>query len=141
MRIGRQRSGGQSGDNPVFGIGLHRLFEQPSKPKINERDRALAKKRQDLDRVLESLKAPDVSAGLAKELRRHQALLAAEIAELDRYAHEGRQVMTVWRVLLWHVLWCCGHRRTGAQPGDLSLDLDMGDASWPSRLFASPALG
>lgn len=60
----------------------HRLFEQPSKPKISERDRALAKKRQELVRVLERLEAPDVRPGIAEELRRHQALLEAEIAEL-----------------------------------------------------------
>src|SRR5262249_2434666 len=57
----------------------HRLFEQFSEPKITERDRALAKKREELARVLERLEAPDVSLGIAKELRRHQALLETEI--------------------------------------------------------------
>jgi len=42
----------------------------------------LAKKRQELARVLDSLKAPDVRPRIAKELRQHQALLEAEIAEL-----------------------------------------------------------
>jgi len=42
----------------------------------------LAKKLKELARVLERLEEPDVSPGLAKELRRHQALLEAEIAEL-----------------------------------------------------------
>jgi hypothetical protein len=32
------------------------------------------------------------------------------------------------------------NRSAAAQPGDLSLDMDMGDAPWPSRLFDSPEL-
>ena len=58
MPIGRQRSDGQSGDNPVFGIGLHRLFEQPSKPKITERDRALAKSAKNLLVFLSAWRSP-----------------------------------------------------------------------------------
>ena len=61
----------------------HRLFEQPSKPNITERDRALAKRREEPARVLNSLKAPVVRPGIAKELRRHVATLEREIAALE----------------------------------------------------------
>ena len=59
----------------------HRLFEQPIKPKITKRDRALEKKREGLARVLERLQASDVRPGLAKELRQQVATLGQEIAK------------------------------------------------------------
>jgi len=62
----------------------HRLFEQPRKPTITERDRVLAKKREELARVLERLEAPDVSPGIARELRKVVAVPEAEIANLLR---------------------------------------------------------
>jgi len=62
----------------------HRLFEQPSRPTISEHERALAKKREELARVLECLQAPDVRPGMAKELRRHVAILEREIAEMEQ---------------------------------------------------------
>jgi len=42
----------------------------------------LAKKRQELARVVDRLQAPDVRLGIARELHRHQAQLQTEIAEL-----------------------------------------------------------
>ena len=42
----------------------------------------MAKKREELARVLERLQAPDVRPGLAKEFRQRQAVLQTEIAEL-----------------------------------------------------------
>jgi hypothetical protein len=89
MRIGRQRSGGQSGDNPVFRIGSHRPFEQPSKPNITERDRALAKKRQELARVLESLKAPDVPPGIAQGAAPASGAAGGRNRRANRCAEQG----------------------------------------------------
>jgi len=63
----------------------HKLFEPPS-PKITERERALAKKREELARVPELLQGHDVRPGIAKELRKHVAILEREIAELERCA-------------------------------------------------------
>ena len=40
------------------------------------------KKREELARVLERLAAPDLRPGIAKELRRHVAILEREIAGL-----------------------------------------------------------
>src|SRR5262249_4653064 len=59
----------------------HSLVEQPIKPKITERDRALAKRREVLARFLASLKAPDVRPGITEEVRQHVAKLKREIAE------------------------------------------------------------
>ena len=62
----------------------NRLFEKPSKPEITERHRALAKKREELARVLERLEAPDALPGITKELRRYVAILKREIADLEQ---------------------------------------------------------
>jgi ATP-dependent DNA ligase len=67
----------------------HHLFEQPRKPTITERDRALAKKREELARVLERLEAPDVRPGIAKELRKQVAILEQEVADLEGKSREG----------------------------------------------------
>jgi hypothetical protein len=45
-------------------------------------ERELRKKREELRRARERLQAPDVSAGLARELRKLVATLEREIAEL-----------------------------------------------------------
>jgi len=50
--------------------------------KITERNRALAKKREELARVIERLAAPDLRPGIANELRQHVDKLEREIAEL-----------------------------------------------------------
>ena len=52
----------------------------------------LARKRQQLARVLEHLRSPGLSSGIARELRKQQAILEREIAELEAlprqtYAH------------------------------------------------------
>jgi hypothetical protein len=46
----------------------HRLFEMPKRPELSERDRELRKKRAELARVQERLRAPDVPTGMACEL-------------------------------------------------------------------------
>ena len=60
-----------------------RIFKGPRKPELTEAQKSLAKKRAELVRVLERLQDPDMRPGLAKELRRHVALLEREIAELE----------------------------------------------------------
>ena len=59
----------------------HKLFEGPRKPELTEAQKTLAKKREELARVLERLRAPGLSAGMARELRKQQATLESEIAE------------------------------------------------------------
>ena len=62
----------------------HRLFEKPPrKPELTEAQ-TLAKKRQELVRVLERLRSPQLSHGIARELRKQQATLEREIAELEQ---------------------------------------------------------
>ena len=51
------------------------LFEGPRKLPLTEAEKTLTKKRQEHARVLEELRAPGLSAGIGRELRR-------EIAEL-----------------------------------------------------------
>ena len=46
-------------------------------------ERALIRKRQGLARVQERLQDPDLRPGIARELRKHVAVLEAEIAELE----------------------------------------------------------
>ena len=64
----------------------YRLFEGPKKPAITEEERASARKRAELARVLERLQDPDLRPGIARELRRHVTLLEREIAELTKQA-------------------------------------------------------
>src|SRR5262245_31176965 len=60
------------------------LFEGRKKPaELTEGDRALIRKREELSRVRERLRDADLNQGAARELRKHQALLEAEIAELE----------------------------------------------------------
>jgi hypothetical protein len=51
-----------------------RMFQGQSKPPPSERERALKKKREELSRVRERVQA----------LRKHQAILEQEIAELEQ---------------------------------------------------------
>jgi ATP-dependent DNA ligase len=61
----------------------HRLFEGNKRPALTEEQKVLIRKRQELARVLERLGGPDLSPGMARELRKHMAILVAEIAELE----------------------------------------------------------
>jgi bifunctional non-homologous end joining protein LigD len=63
----------------------YRLFEGPlRKPELTEARRTLAKKRQELARVVERLRSPPLSHGIARELRKQQSILEGEIAELEK---------------------------------------------------------
>ena len=46
--------------------------------------RTLDRKRQELARVLERLQSPPLGHGIARELRKQQAILEGEIAELEK---------------------------------------------------------
>jgi bifunctional non-homologous end joining protein LigD len=61
-----------------------RIFEGPRKPELTEAQKTLAKKRQELARVLEWLGSPGLMPGIARELRKHVAILEREIAELEQ---------------------------------------------------------
>ena len=58
-----------------------RIFNQPEQ---TERQRALVRKREELARVLEQLRAPGLRQPIARELRKHVAILERGIAELER---------------------------------------------------------
>jgi hypothetical protein len=58
-----------------------RIFNQPEPP---ERQRALVRKREELARMLEQLRVPGLRQGIARELRKHIAILEREIAELEQ---------------------------------------------------------
>jgi hypothetical protein len=60
-----------------------RIFEGPTKPELTEAQKTLAKKREELARVTDSLRSPDLSPGMARELRKHVVVLEREIAELE----------------------------------------------------------
>ena len=63
----------------------YRLFEgPPRKPELTEAEKTLAKKRQELARVIERLRSPPLSHGIARELRKQQSILEGEIAELEK---------------------------------------------------------
>lgn len=62
----------------------HKLFEGCKKlTELTERDRALVRKREELARICERLRDADLGQAVARELRRHQAVLEREIAELE----------------------------------------------------------
>ncbi len=61
----------------------YRLFDPPRKPELTEAQKTLAKKRVELARVLERLRSPPLSHGIARELRKQQATLEREIADLE----------------------------------------------------------
>jgi hypothetical protein len=66
-------------------VERHRLFEgPPHKSELTEAEKTLAKKRQELARVIERLRSPPLSHGIARELRKQQTILEREIAELDQ---------------------------------------------------------
>jgi len=72
---------------------------------------------------------PDVCPGIAKGLRQHQALAKTVIAETHCCAQEGTTSYDpVAGLVMALALVLCDHRRTGVQPGDLSLGLDMGNS-------------
>jgi hypothetical protein len=60
-----------------------RMFEGNKKPAITEEQLTLKKKRGELAHVLERLRSPDLRPGIARELRKQQAILEREIAELE----------------------------------------------------------
>src|SRR5262245_3060003 len=60
----------------------HRLFEGHRKVDPDGHERELKKRREGLGRDLERLQGPDLSPGIARELKKHQAILEREIAEL-----------------------------------------------------------
>jgi ATP-dependent DNA ligase len=62
--------------------GRHKLFVGPRKPELTEAQKTLAKKREELGRIMVRLRSPDLSQGLARELRKQVAILEWEIAEL-----------------------------------------------------------
>jgi ATP-dependent DNA ligase len=62
----------------------HKLFKGPRKQEPDLRVRELKKKREELARVEEHLLSPGLSQGMVKELRKHVAILEAEIAELEQ---------------------------------------------------------
>ena len=61
-----------------------RIFEGPRKPQLTEAQKTLAKKRQELARVLDRLRSPGLRPGIARELRKQQVILEREIAELEQ---------------------------------------------------------
>ena len=61
-----------------------RIFEGPRKPEMMETQKTLARKREQLARVIERLRSPPLSHGIAHELRKQQSILEREIAELER---------------------------------------------------------
>ena len=65
-------------------LARYRLFEAPRKPELTETQKTLARKRQELGRVLERLRLPGLTPGMARELRKNAANLEREIAEIER---------------------------------------------------------
>ena len=61
----------------------HRMFEGNKKPALTEEQKTLTQTREELARVQERLRDPDLRAGIAKELRKHVELLEVEIADLE----------------------------------------------------------
>jgi hypothetical protein len=61
----------------------HKLFEGRRREEPDPRERELQKKNAELARVLECLQGPDLSQGMARELKKQAAILKAQIAELE----------------------------------------------------------
>jgi len=59
------------------------MFEGHKKPEPSEDEKQLKKKTEELARVRESLNRPDLTPGMARELRRHEVDLEQEITELE----------------------------------------------------------
>jgi len=64
-------------------LGPHKLFEGPRRPELTEAQQTLARKRLELARVIERLRSPPLSQGMARELKKQVAILEREIAELE----------------------------------------------------------
>ena len=62
----------------------YRLFEGPHKSELTESQKTLAKKRQELARVLERLGSPGLTSGIARELLKNATNLERQIAELEQ---------------------------------------------------------
>ena len=58
----------------------HKLFEGSRKPEPTEAQKTLAKKREELARVLEQLRTPGLRQGIAHELRKQVAILGSRSA-------------------------------------------------------------
>ena len=54
------------------------------KPALTEAQKTLAKKRQELRRIIEHQRSPPLSHGIARELGKQQTILEREIAELEK---------------------------------------------------------
>jgi hypothetical protein len=50
---------------------------------MTEEQKTLKKKREELARVMERLASPQLSHGMARELRKHVAILEREVSELE----------------------------------------------------------
>ena len=61
-----------------------RIFEGPTKPELTEIQKTLARRRAELARVIERLRSPPLSHGIARELRKQVAILKREIPELEQ---------------------------------------------------------
>jgi hypothetical protein len=56
----------------------HKIFEGPRKPELTEAQKTLARKREELARVLERPRSPGLTYALARELRKKVARLEWE---------------------------------------------------------------
>ena len=97
--LGRQQSGLKKGRqkvippplhllNPTQRIPwslIHRVLEGVGnkKPDLTEEQKVLIRKREQLRRVRECLKDPNLRPGIARDLRKHIVILEREIAELE----------------------------------------------------------
>ena len=72
------------------------VFQGPRKPELTEAQKTLAKKRQEPARVIERLRSPPLSHGIARELRKQQAILEREIAELGAGLITAKKVVVCW---------------------------------------------
>ncbi len=61
-----------------------RIFEDNTKPAMTKEQKTLKKKREELARVMERLASPNLSPGIARELRKQVTILEREIAELEQ---------------------------------------------------------
>lgn len=61
----------------------HKRIESPRKPELAQAQKTLAKKRDELARMQERLQMPPMSGRVARELRKHVALLERELAALQ----------------------------------------------------------
>lgn len=60
-----------------------RAFNGHRVPELTDNQKSIIRKRQMLERLLEQLREPDLSAGYARELRKQVLTLEREIAELE----------------------------------------------------------